>query len=95
MPINNKEQREQQQALTRALLMSPQGVCMPELKPLARRMSREEQRAYRLSILQLALDITSGDDDSFFESSVLVSSRTSSRYDKDEDEDMDDRRQSQ
>jgi hypothetical protein len=80
MPINNKEQREQQQrqSLARALVMSPPGVCMPELKPFARRMISEEQRAYRLSILQAALDITSSDDDSFSESSVFVPSRKSS-----------------
>jgi hypothetical protein len=69
MTINNKEQQEeeQQQSLYRALLLRLSGISMPALQP---RMSREERRAHLLSTLQLALDITSDVDDSFFESPV-------------------------
>jgi hypothetical protein len=90
MTINNKEQQEQQQrqSLHRELLNLLR-ISMSEQQPFARRMSREEHRAYLSATLQLALDIASGDDDdaSFFESPTLVSSRTSSRYNDDNDND--------
>ena len=74
-----KEQPEQQQqSLSQALLTDLQGRSMPghdQTSP-ARRMSREEQQAYLMSTIQLALDITSGDVDvsSTLESPKLASS---------------------
>jgi hypothetical protein len=81
MTINKKEERQQQQrqSLCRELSRLP-GISMSEQQQPFTRMNREEKRAYLMSTLQFALDITSGDDASSFENPALVSSQTSSRW---------------
>jgi hypothetical protein len=73
--LSNEQQEQHQQSLSRAMMLTGlPGLSMPGHQTFARRMSREEQRAFLLSTIQLALDITSDVDASSFESPMLVSS---------------------
>jgi hypothetical protein len=63
MTISKEQPQQHQQSLSQALLTDLQGRSMPGHRTSARRMSREEQQAYLLSTIQLALYITSDDVD--------------------------------
>jgi hypothetical protein len=81
MTIRKEQPEQHQQSLSQALSTDLQGRGMPGHQTPTRRMSREEQRAYLLSTLQLAIDITTSSDvdASSFESPRLVSSTSRSK----------------
>jgi hypothetical protein len=74
MTINKEQQEQGQQSLIQALSSLP-GISTPRRQsPSLPTEDRQEKRARLLSTIQLALDITSDDGASFFESPMLVSS---------------------